>query len=77
MTRLAFILLGLALVSLGTLARADTVIAAGTIRGQSLIMASDGAIAPGDTPGALSDPAALSGRMGAPDAVPSGLPPGL
>jgi cytochrome c peroxidase len=27
--------------------------------------------------GALSDPAALSGRMGAPDAVPSGLPPGL
>lgn len=26
--------------------------------------------------GALSDPVALSGRMGAPDAVPSGLPPG-
>ncbi len=33
---------------------ADTVIAAGTIRGLSLIMPSDVALADGDTPGALS-----------------------
>jgi flagella basal body P-ring formation protein FlgA len=65
MTRLAFVLLGLALVSLGALARADTVIAAGTIRGQSLIMASDVALAPGDTPGALSDPAEAIGMEAA------------
>lgn len=36
--------------------RAETVIAAGTIRGQSLIMPTDIALAPGETPGALSDP---------------------
>jgi len=35
---------------------AETVIAAGTIRGQSLIMPSDIALVPGITPGALSDP---------------------
>ena len=46
-------------------AAADTVIAAGTIRGQSLIMPSDVALAPGDTPGALSDPADAVGMEAA------------
>ncbi|WP_439138805.1 flagellar basal body P-ring formation chaperone FlgA [Roseicyclus sp.] len=44
---------------------AETVIAAGTIRGQSLIMASDVATAPGMTPGALSDPADAIGMEAA------------
>lgn len=44
---------------------ADTVIAAGTIRGQSVIMASDIALVPDDTPGALSDPAEAIGMEAA------------
>lgn len=44
---------------------AETVIAAGTIRGQSLIMASDVATVPGLTPGALSDPADAIGMEAA------------
>jgi flagella basal body P-ring formation protein FlgA len=46
-------------------ARADTVIAAGTIRGQSLIMASDVAVVEGDTPGALSSVADAIGMEAA------------
>ena len=52
--RLAFVLLALLLTALAPPARADTVIAAGTIRGQTLIMPADVALAAGDTPGALS-----------------------
>lgn len=44
---------------------ADTVIAAGTIRGQSLIMATDIALVPGETPGAVSDPADAIGMEAA------------
>ena len=54
MTRLVFILLALLLAALSPSARADTVIAAGTIRGQSLIMPSDVALIEGATPGTLS-----------------------
>jgi flagellar basal body P-ring formation protein FlgA len=46
-------------------AMAETVIAAGTIRGQSLIMPSDVATMPGATPGALSDPALAIGMEAA------------
>jgi flagellar basal body P-ring formation protein FlgA len=42
------------LAALQSAARADTVIAAGTIRGQTLIMPSDVALAAGATPGALA-----------------------
>ena len=54
MERLGFILLALVLAALQSAARADTVIAAGTIRGQTLIMPTDVALAEGATPGALS-----------------------
>ena len=55
MKRLVFVALALVLAALQSAARADTVIAAGTIRGQTLIMPSDVALAEGTTPGALSD----------------------
>ena len=55
MERLVFVALALVLAALQSAARADTVIAAGTIRGQTLIMPSDVALAEGTTPGALSD----------------------
>jgi flagella basal body P-ring formation protein FlgA len=57
--------LALLLALLAAPAAADTVIAAGTIRGQSLIMPADVALAPGDTPGALSDMAAAIGMEAA------------
>lgn len=53
--RIALMLSVLALCAPAAL-RAETVIAAGTIRGQSLIMPTDIALVPGETPGALSDP---------------------
>ena len=56
MERLAFVVLALVLAALHSAARAETVIAAGTIRGQTLIMPSDVAVVEGTTPGALSDP---------------------
>ena len=65
MTRLLFTALALLLVALQSAGRADTVIAAGTIRGQSLIMPSDIAILPGTTPGALADPAEAVGMEAA------------
>ena len=46
-------------------AQADTVIAAGTIRGQTLIMPSDIAVIEGETPGALSSPAEAVGMEAA------------
>jgi flagellar basal body P-ring formation protein FlgA len=55
MMRIALMLSVLALCAPAAL-RAETVIAAGTIRGQSLIMPTDIALVPGETPGALSDP---------------------
>lgn len=58
------ILAGLMIGGAGPLA-ADTVIAAGTIRGQSVIMASDIALVADDTPGALSDPAEAIGMEAA------------
>lgn len=54
MTRLLFTLLALLLAALGSAVQADTVIAAGTIRGQSLILPSDVALIEGVTPGTLS-----------------------
>jgi flagella basal body P-ring formation protein FlgA len=66
MGRLAFALLGALLIAAAAQTRADTVIAAGTIRGQSLIMAPDVALIEGDTPGALS---ALSDAIGMEAAV--------
>jgi flagella basal body P-ring formation protein FlgA len=54
MMRLMFTSLALLLIALQSVGRADTVIAAGTIRGQSLIMPSDVALVDGTTPGALS-----------------------
>lgn len=45
--------------------QADTVIAAGTIRGQTLIMPSDIAVIEGETPGALSSPAEAVGMEAA------------
>ncbi len=53
MSRLLFTALALLLVTLGSASHAETVIAAGTIRGQSLIMPSDVALIDGVTPGAL------------------------
>jgi flagella basal body P-ring formation protein FlgA len=44
---------------------AETVIAAGTIRSQSLIMPSDIAVVEGSTPGALADPAQAIGMEAA------------
>ena len=55
MTRILFTALALLLAALQSAARADTVIAAGTIRGQTLIMPSDVALVAGTTPGALDD----------------------
>ncbi|PWK59800.1 flagellar basal body P-ring formation chaperone FlgA [Roseicyclus mahoneyensis] len=55
MTRILFTALALMLAALQSAARADTVIAAGTIRGQTLIMPSDVALVAGTTPGALAD----------------------
>jgi flagellar basal body P-ring formation protein FlgA len=55
MTRLVFTALALMLAALQSAARAETVIAAGTIRGQTLIMPSDVALVTGTTPGALAD----------------------
>jgi len=65
MTRLIFTFLALMLTALSTLARADTVIAAGTIRGQSLILANDVALIEGITPGALSSLEAAIGMEAA------------
>jgi flagella basal body P-ring formation protein FlgA len=56
MMRIALMLSALALCTPMAPLRAETVIAAGTIRGQSLIMPTDVALVPGQTPGALSDP---------------------
>jgi len=47
------LVIALALAVLASTGQADTVIAAGTIRGQSLIMPSDVALVDGTTPGAL------------------------
>lgn len=65
MERLVFIALALVLAALQSTARADTVIAAGTIRGQTLIMPSDVALAEGTTPGALTDPGEAIGMEAA------------
>jgi len=56
MERFLFIALALLLAAWASLAaaRADTVVAAGTIRGQSLIGPSDVALVDGTTPGAVS-----------------------
>lgn len=56
MNKILFTALALLLAALQAAAQADTVIAAGTIRGQSLIMPSDVALISGSTPGALTDP---------------------
>ena len=64
MMRLVFTLLGILLVAT-SMARSETVIAAGTIRGQSLIMPSDVAVIEGDTPGALSSTADAVGMEAA------------
>lgn len=60
MTRLVLLAIAAILIGIGP-SRADTVIANGTIRGQSLIGPADVAVVEGDTPGALSDPAAAIG----------------
>lgn len=57
--------LGIGLLAIAAPLGAETVIAAGTIRGQSLIMPSDIAMVPGHTPGALSDPAEAIGMEAA------------
>lgn len=43
-------------------ARADIVLAANTIRAQSIITAQDLVVKPGDAPGVVADPAALVGQ---------------
>jgi flagella basal body P-ring formation protein FlgA len=54
MARILFTAIAFVLAALQSASHADTVIAAGTIRGQSLIMPTDVALVDGDTPGALS-----------------------
>jgi len=54
MDKILFTALALMLAALHSMAQADTVIAAGTIRGQTLIMPNDVALITGTTPGALS-----------------------
>ncbi|MBT8410287.1 MAG: flagellar basal body P-ring formation protein FlgA [Octadecabacter sp.] len=54
MIRLVLLCIALVLIALGP-SRADTVIANGTIRGQSLIGPNDVALVEGDTPGALTN----------------------
>lgn len=63
MARLRFIMIGLCLVGVSNIGAtyADTVIAAGTIRGATLIGPSDVSLVEGDTPGAVSDPAQVIG----------------
>lgn len=65
MMRRAIALLSGGLIALAAPLWADTVIAAGTIRGQSLIMPSDITLVPGATPGALADPADAIGMEAA------------
>jgi len=60
MQRLIFVFIAVGLISIGSV-RADTVVANGTIRGQTLIGPTDIALIETDTPGALSDPAAVVG----------------
>lgn len=57
--------LGLGCGALSPAIAAETVIAAGTIRSQSLIMPSDIAVVEGSTPGALADPAQAIGMEAA------------
>ena len=66
MDRLAFIALALVLAALQSAARADTVVAAGTIRSQTLILPTDVTLIEGTTPGTLSD---LSDAIGMEAAV--------
>lgn len=54
MNKILFSALALILAALHSIAQAETVIAAGTIRGQTLIMPSDVALIDGTTPGALT-----------------------
>jgi flagella basal body P-ring formation protein FlgA len=69
MARLVLVVVGVLIVASGGLSgakvRADTVVAAGTIRSQSLIMPGDLVLVPGATPGALSDPADAVGMEAA------------
>lgn len=63
MQRLAFSLIVIGLVAMAAIgpSRADTVVAAGTIRGQTLIGPADVAVVEGDTPGAIGSLADVIG----------------
>jgi flagella basal body P-ring formation protein FlgA len=54
MTRTLFTAIAIVVATLQSAGHADTVIAAGTIRGQTLIMPADVAVVDGVTPGAIS-----------------------